>query len=203
MPKRTAAGVGIIPEKEARSLLDDIHEKLFRTVTHAFDRMQDGPLGLTTVPHVGHLTNAMHALMTDEARLRFSDCGEVEVLDGQTFLLKVRERLLVRFKKVDLELRTSNYPTRRANAFDAQATISDLPPLPRVTVGYEPDDVWSQLVSVSVAFSIRKRPMWHYELTGKSADGNVRPLSPLVDEIIVKPKPQLEMEDAFDPKTPR
>lgn len=203
MPRKPPGSVGIISEESARDVLDDRHDALFRTVTRAFERIQDGPITLTKIPHIGHLTNAMHALMLDEARDRFSETLGVEIIEGQTFLLKFDDRVLVRFKKVNRELETSNYPTQRARAFDAQNSLADVPALPRITIGYETDPVWSKLQSVTVVFSLRKIPMWNYELTGRSENERVHAFSPLADEVIVKVKKQLTLDEFFEPKKPR
>lgn len=199
MAKSSIKALGIISESDTKLALgEENHDRLFRTVTRAFERMQEGPVYLTKLPHTGHLTNAMHALMVDEARDRFSDIEGVDIIDGQTFLVKFADRLLVRFKKIDPELKTANYPTTRAMAFDAQSHLPDLPPVPRVTIGYEPDTVWANLVSVAVLFPIRKRAVWSYELTGKS--NSLHAMSPLAETVIVKPKKQLTMEELFSKK---
>lgn len=39
--------------------------------------------------------------------------------------------------------------------------------------------------------AVKKEPYWNYELTGKSA--HVASLSPLAEEVVVKPKKQLSL----------
>jgi hypothetical protein len=204
MARSSARRVGIISEIDAQAVLEKHHDALFRTTVKAFTRTQEGPLLLTKLPHIGHLTNAMHALTQEEARDRFSDALDVEVVEGRTFFLNVANRALVRFKKVDCELRTSNYPTARAKALDGQLVLEDVSELPIITVGYETDPVWSKLQSVTVFLAIDKEPRWHYELTGKSENdnSNVHAFSPLADEVIVKPKPQYSIEEFLNSKKP-
>lgn len=183
----------MITEEAAKIVLDPYHDAFFRLVTRAFERFQAGPISLTALPSPKYKATTMHELMMDEARLRFSDVEGVEILEGQNFLLRVEDRLFVRFKKVDRELRTSNYPTARAVAFDAQVDVDGLAPLPRITLGYQPDRTWNSLSSVVVMLAKRKYPLWNYELTGQSA--HVQPMSPLADKVIVKPKSQVELFD--------
>jgi hypothetical protein len=206
MRRSSLRRLGIISESDAQELLETRHDALFRTVAQAFRRMQaeGGPVSLTKLPHVGHLTNAMHALTQEEARDRFSESAGAEVVEGRTFFLEFDKRALVRFKKVNAELRTSNYPTARAKALDGQMLFEDGPDLPIITVGYEPDAVWSKLVSVTVFFAIDKDPRWNYELTGKTDNdnSNVHAFSPLADEVIVKPKRQASIEEYLNRKKP-
>jgi hypothetical protein len=202
MPNRPPRSLGIIGEEAAKQLLEPHHDALFRVVTRAFERFQDGPIALTSAPSLTYKAMAMHELMVDEARARFATVEGVQLLDEQQqFLLKIGDGLIVRLKKVDSELRTANYPTPRAVAFDAQADIAGLEPLPRITVGYQPDRTWSALSSVVVMLSLRKDPVWSYELTGQSAA--VQPLSPLADQVIVKPKKQMSIFELLaTPKKP-
>lgn len=201
MPHHRARSVGIISEEEARAVLREHHDAFFRVITRAFERCRRHALPLTKIPRLGHLTNAMHALMCEGATDRLSGSDDIELIDEQTFLVKVGGRALVRLKKVSAELKTSNYPTPRATDLDAQLHVEGLPPLPLITIGYEPDKLWEELLSVPVLFSVRKQVRWNYELTGKSE--NVHALSPLVDEVIVKPKKQMTLDDLLNAKKPR
>ena len=58
-------------------------------------------------------------------------------ISGLKLWLFEHANIVVRFKKMDEDGRSRNYPTKQAKAFDAQLELPGLPPKPlRLTVGY-------------------------------------------------------------------
>lgn len=66
-------------------------------------------------------------------------------------VLNIRDRLVIRAKKVDANGRHSNNPTAQQRAFDAQEDLPDLPPVAhRIVIGYQPDIAFSMVERVTV-----------------------------------------------------
>lgn len=69
--------------------------------------------------------------------------------------------IVVRFKKMDEDGRSRNYPTKQAKAFDAQLELPGLPPKPlRLTVGYWLDKTGTQFIRTQVARPDGRDVLW-------------------------------------------
>ena len=103
--------------------------------------------------------------------------------------------LVVRFKKVDEDLRTSNFPTPTALLFDSQAPLPGIPLGDRVTVGYLLNEFETSILGVFVILAKSDRVLWSYELAA-AVDlvelfprGTDKPISePIESKIRVKPR---------------
>jgi hypothetical protein len=73
--------------------------------------------------------------------------------------------LVVRFKKVDEDLRTSNFPTPTALLFDGQAPLPGIPRGDRVTVGYLLNEFETSILGVFVILAKSDSVLWSYELS--------------------------------------
>jgi hypothetical protein len=66
-------------------------------------------------------------------------------------LLNIRDRLLIRAKKVDANGRHRNNDTAQQRAFDSQEELPGLPPkAARLVMGYQPDPAFSKVERVTV-----------------------------------------------------
>jgi len=69
--------------------------------------------------------------------------------------------IVIRFKKMDEDGRSRNYPTKQARDFDAQLELPGLPPKPvRLTVGYLLDETGSEFVRCQIARPDRREALW-------------------------------------------
>lgn len=91
--------------------------------------------------------------MVAEAERRFSQRDGVRPLDIRGLKLWVLgEHTVVRFKKMDEDGSTANYPTRQAKDFDQNRELDGVPPKPiRVAVGYWLDPTSTRIERVQVA----------------------------------------------------
>ena len=91
--------------------------------------------------------------MAAEAERRFNQKGGVEALDIRGLKLWVFDQHTVaRFKKMDEDGKSRNYPTTQAKAFDLMQELDGVPPKPtRVTVGYLLDPTGTAIQRVQVA----------------------------------------------------
>lgn len=99
--------------------------------------------------------------------------------------------VLVRFKKADLELKTSNYPTLLALLFHThEAELPGLEDLQRVEAAYVLNEFQTNIDWVGIVARDHRRTLWNFELDG---GGTVERL-PLPDreetaaEKVIRPK---------------
>lgn len=91
--------------------------------------------------------------MVHEALRRFEGKEGIRLLEVRGLKLWLFEdHTVVRFKKMDEDGKSRNYPTRQARAYDYMAPLEGLPPEPtRVTVGYVLDKTETDLGRVQIA----------------------------------------------------
>lgn len=101
--------------------------------------------------------------MVAEAERRFDQRDGIRQLDIRGLKLwVVDQHTVIRFKKMDEDGTTSNYPTRQARDFDCNLELEGVPPKPiRVSVGYLLDPTATAIERVQVARpNGRKRVDW-------------------------------------------
>ena len=104
-----------------------------------------------------------YAHMVSAADRRFLGRTDVRLLEIRNLKLWLFEsaQIVVRFKKMDEDGRSRNYPTKQAKAFDAQLELPGLPPKPlRLTVGYLLDDTDTQFVRTQIARPDGREALW-------------------------------------------
>ena len=105
--------------------------------------------------------------MAAEAERRFDGKNEVRMIEIQGLKLWVFEdHTVVRFKKMDEDGKSRNYPTKQAKAFDLMKELEGLPPIPtRVSVGYVLDPTGTQIQRVQVARPNGRKVDWCAAIT--------------------------------------
>lgn len=101
--------------------------------------------------------------MVAGADRRFMSLEGVRILDirGLKLWLFEHASVVIRFKKMDEDGRTRNYPTKQAKAFDAQLELPGLPPKPvRLTAGYLLDQTGTEFVRSQIARPSGRAALW-------------------------------------------
>jgi hypothetical protein len=107
--------------------------------------------------------NCTYSHMVSSADRRFVSRPEVRTLDirGLKLWLFEEANVVVRFKKMDEDGKSRNYPTKQAKAFDAQLELPGLPPKPvRLTAGYLLDVTGTELVRSQIARPQGREALW-------------------------------------------
>ena len=168
--EKTAAGV-IGPE-----ILDD----LVTCYEVAWEKYNELARRLAPAAHPRSIATFYREIVIEEVRQRIAIQPGVIVSERfDRFLVEVRGRLLIQFKKLGPDFTTSNIPTPTSVAFDLQYEMPGIT-LPRVTVGYRPNAFWTELEGVWLVFNIGRQNIWAHNLVTRTEDA---PLSfPMPDE---------------------
>jgi hypothetical protein len=153
-----------------RSIIGPHHDALRDAVLKALDRWKRDVRGAMPLHPPTVRANMIWGLMVDEARQRFGAIRGVHIVDrDQRFLVVFRNRVVVRFKKLNEAHETANYPTPAAILLDEQQTIEGIPAgTIIVSVGYVLDSQTTEIDSVLVTFK-DARWKWEYSLTAASS----------------------------------
>lgn len=99
--------------------------------------------------------NCIYDHMVAECERRFSSREDMRILEIRglkLWLIGYDPHTVIRWKKMDEDGRSRNYPTKQAKDFDLQLELEGLPPEPtRITVGYWPDAAGVSVVRAQVA----------------------------------------------------
>ncbi len=186
--------MGMISESQAKAILEPYHPVIHSCVASAWRRWEQQLRFSVALPSARYAANTMYELMVDEVRRQLTQLPGVTIIEGQRFLVGIGG-LVLRFKKLNSALETSNYPTDTAMMFDAQLVLPGIPEGPRITVGYRHDRFWSRLLDVVVVASASKQVLWSYSVVPPAAkviDMPRRQQQPAATESRVKAKKKLE-----------
>lgn len=166
---------------DIRLTLEPFHDELHACVAAAWRRWKDEFAPRLQLPYLRCRANVIYDLMIEEARKRFSGSPDVTIVEDVQRALLVIGDLLLRFKKVDDQLHTRNYPTQGALQFDGQLRLPGIPRGTRVTVGYRIDELQQKLSAVLIVLAVGGRVQGAYEiLPDESAAFAPRPIAPIV-----------------------
>ena len=94
------------------------------------------------------------------------DAGISRQKNGRHEYLRVDGSLVLRIKHVGPTYRSWNYPTRRSQAWNAQAHFLDLPPMPRLNFGYRLDITGTVVKDAMVMLSQEGHSIWRWQVWG-------------------------------------
>lgn len=174
--KPSKAQADLITEEEARSALEPVHGPLVTAVHRAFTIWKD--VVAPNLTRVKESTRAgfIHDSIETQLRTALGSNADVEFAPttSDRFWFRIKPKsLLVRIKKLNSALTTSNYRTESANKFDRQQQLDHVPIGSRVTLGYRPKKDNTGLLGVWIALFKGQRLLWKYELLADPASGVV------------------------------
>jgi hypothetical protein len=159
-------------EKTIESVFREHGESLSNCIFPAWD-MWDAHLRTNfSLPSKTLRANVMHGLMVEQARKIFGNNPKAVIIEkDHRFLVELNHSVLIRFKLLDDDLMTRNYPTQLTIDYDRQLDIPGFPKSIRVTAGYQivkcEDGIRALLV-----YSKGKEVIWNRELA-KSNEASI------------------------------
>ncbi|SEM55990.1 hypothetical protein SAMN05444354_118160 [Stigmatella aurantiaca] len=159
--------MGIISEGDAKAVLAPYEQELLACVEEAWKVWKGKAASLVSRPRSRWRAGIVSGLIEEQVRMRFGAMKSVHLIDkGERLLVGVESKLLLRFKKVNEKLQTSNYPTRTSRRFDNQQPLEGYADLPRLTVGYRANRLATELLEVVLVFSIGSAVKFSWPLVG-------------------------------------
>ncbi len=155
----------VIAQVEAVEILRPYLETIRRVIVGAW---ADYEIQYKDVRHIHSITcraNIIHSHMVDRARKEFEGVEGVHVMeiDG-LFLLSIQNRLVVRFKKLDNEMKSRNFPTDRQLDYLAQYDCPGIPAATRLEAGYQENFLQTGIRSVLITCPRGRKVDWYIEL---------------------------------------
>ncbi len=94
--------------------------------------------------------------------------GVVKIEACDRTLFEIGGEVLLHFKKLDANLKPSNYRTQTAIRFNNNLELDGIPSeLPRIQVGYVPKDDWTSIIGAFAAYNGSRG--WSIDITGHIA----------------------------------
>ena len=142
----------------------------FEVAWENFDKIVR-PLAPAALPK--SIANFYREMVLEEVRARIaSQAGVVVSEPFDRFLLEIHETILLQFRKLGPDFTTSNNPTRTSVDFDSQLALPGIT-LPRVIAGYQPNQFWTGIQGLYLAFNVGAGPrsnVWWFNLvTGEQS----------------------------------
>ena len=111
---------------------------------------------------------------------KFDGVRKVELPESAAYVL--RERIVLRFKKHDRKMRTTNVPTAVQRFLARQGHFDVMPDLAHVTCGYVLDKAEAGVEKWVIARPVRRRTEWVIDLRELAA-GMLAPMQPMLPGI--------------------
>jgi len=173
----------VIAQSEAGEILKPHLERFWNCIVGAWREY------LQEYAHIKHVhtdrkrASILHDHMVDRARKEFQGVKGVHFLEGRLFLLSIDQQIIVRFKKLDDDMKSRNYPTLHALKFLQQLDIPGIPPVTRVEAGYQLNGLETGIQAVLITCREGAKLEWFLELDRPA--GNVADIV----EMPIKPSP--------------
>lgn len=161
----------LISESDAQPLLAPFHQAIGAAITKAFEEWKTVVLPL--LPQFTEAAQSSFILCALERELRTQLGAHPDLkfspVGADRFGIRIKETVLIRFKKINDALTTSNVRTSRSEKFDRQLDLPGLPQMPRITIGYRLTADNASITALWVALFKGTKRLWHYELVADGA----------------------------------
>ena len=102
--------------------------------------------------------------------------------DSGLRLLYIRDRIMIRFKKLDKRLRSRNVRTRQQHELQQQFPIDGLLPIPNLVMGYVVDTLETEIATLAVTYSINNSVKWHMPVSVEDVTVELLPFDVSIEE---------------------
>ncbi len=150
--------------------------------------------GVRAVHEARTRANLVRDHIVSHAREEFIDRSGTQVIEKDgTFFVAVDKRFLVRFKKLNEHLQSSNYPTYQQLCFARQMTIPGFfPSATYLVAGYVPNNLWTEIQSAYITCSRNENLEWYLRIDQEPAYQPVVEITPQQGSVVpfrrVRPK---------------
>lgn len=156
----------MVTKEEARELLSKYEGKLTDCVFNGWSDYFEYDSQLKLVHRARTRANIVYDHIVENAKKEFEDeNGVSHFIARGIFLLKVEDKLIIRFKMLDNAKRPKNVKTRHNQEFFQQLDLPNIPAATRLVVGYELNKYETSIKSISVICPNGENNEWVYDLT--------------------------------------
>lgn len=180
----------------AEKFFEPYKERLCKCVVNGFGRYQEKHGADAHCYEIRTKAGTIRDLIVDSAKTEFGFDKEVEFLwQNHMTLMKFGDEYLLRFKKFNEDLSTSNFSTPQAQAYTQQIEISGIPSAPlRLEIGYMPDEFISEIKGIYIVCPNGDVPSWSIRLDQSDIESGI--VTNIFDTIDV-PLIQVKLKDGI------
>lgn len=103
----------------------------------------------------------VHDHQVERARQALGGISGIRFLESNTvFFVVIDELVMIRFKKLDLDMLTRNYPTLHALRINSQSPMPNIPSLTRLVLGYVLNADETEIAAVALTCPNGRRNHW-------------------------------------------
>lgn len=165
----------------AQSVLDPHQASLAEVIERSWDRWKSIPVENRAILNNSDRTRAgvVWSFIINEANDYFHPLGIVGTKEYGTVTYRISPLVRLRFKKMNQDGLTKNYPTRRARTYNDQLPLPECPEPIRVDVGYVLNELKTGIDQTLVSCPDGEGVRWVYAMTESAT---VLPLFPEMEQ---------------------
>jgi hypothetical protein len=158
----------ILTKKEAENFLTPYLDKIVGAISDAFNDylkiVESGNYELRKTTIAG----LIHDMTRKKIKCLFIDDENIEAKEyNKIFGIKICDKLLIRFKKINDDFSTSNIQTLQTIQYANQLEIEGFPENPTLLyAGYMPDATWTSIKNIYLMCKHGDNLLWQIDLTG-------------------------------------
>lgn len=170
-----------VSSDEARKVLEPYLELLahcFRDGWEQWCVLRDEHPALARPLSTRTRANFVNDHIWNAIKQRFSNLQDVHIVEqGGLRTVNVADRLLLRFKKLTNQLRSSNIQTRQQTSFLYQLSIPGIPELTRLTAGYLVNRLQTDIDDVFITYPVGSSIEWAFAIPQTSTELTITPMA--------------------------
>lgn len=186
-------------KKEVLELIESVLPQVFEAQKYGWVEYKKNHSEYEIAYEVRTRANIIRDLTILKIKELFHDREDCRIVDKNgLFLLSVKDKIYLRFKKFDDQFKTSNYPTSQSNAFEQGELFPLLTDTVMLNVGYITDHHWNS-ASFYIATPVESRLHLRVE-TGKMIEDSISHITTELSKETQGKSDSNEQKKHFTPK---
>lgn len=174
-------------------IIDPHYETITTAINQAFEQYLDLSRQMSSQPHFNLNKRTIASLIHDFTRSRireaFSGVNGIKMTDlNRLFLLGIDDQVVIRFKKIKTNLKTSSIPTQQTKDYNNQDLEFEnfIAEPTNLYAGYVLDETWTSIKNIYLMYREGRDIIWIKDITGTAEQTTLAlpdvplPIEPLV-----------------------